>query len=208
MLAVGSFAADMSDPFSAFRALGSARPCHRRGYVDSSLESVERFWNQPKSLGAGGCVEAMVPGDQEKIVLGEHQGGGEVQGVQAAQLALDSELGRLLDQALVHLDHGERWPLLAHGPRGCSACTQADGADTLHEADTTDEPSVGAVHRIADNVAAGLSDVALDQCARVEVEVQRSASRSASTSEDALRPLFTSRGARLGRAYTGLTNRP
>src|ERR1035438_398433 len=114
----------------------------------------------------------------------------------------------MFGQALVHLDHAERRPLLAHGLGGCFACAQADGAAGLREADATHEPPVGAVHRVADELAAGLSDIALDQRAGVKVEVQRSASRSASTSEDALWAVSTSCGARLGRGRAGATNRP
>lgn len=36
-----------------------------------SLGSVERFWNELESFGAGGCVEAVVPGGEEQVVLGE-----------------------------------------------------------------------------------------------------------------------------------------
>ena len=176
--------------------------------VDLSLGSVERFWNEPESFSAGSRVQAAIPGGEEKILPGERESGGEMQGVQAVQPTVDRELGRPFDQALVHLDHAERGPLLAYGLGGCFACAQADGADALHEADTTHEPPVGAFHRVADDVAAGLSDVALDQRARVEVEVQRSASRSESTSDDALSRVLTSRGARLGRARVGATNRP
>jgi hypothetical protein len=102
------------------------------------------------------------------------------------------------DQALVHFDHTERRPLLTHGSRSYLACAQANGADGLHKADTAHEPALGTVHNITDGVAARLGDVALDQRARIEVEIQRSASRSASTSPEALRSLFTGRGARVG----------
>jgi hypothetical protein len=80
--------------------------------------------------------------------------------------------------------------------------------DGLDEADAAHEPALGTVHSFEDGVAAGLGDVALYQRARIEVEVQRSASRSASTSPDALRSLLTGWGARLGRACAGATSRP
>jgi hypothetical protein len=63
-------------------------------------------------------VEAAVPGGEEEIVPGEHEGSGEMQGAQAAQLAGDRELGGVFHQALVHFDHAERSPLLAHLPAG------------------------------------------------------------------------------------------
>ena len=56
--------------------------------------------------------------------------------------------------------------------------------------------------------AARLGDVALHQGASVGIDVQRSASRSAMTSADALPRTFASRGARVGRAAAGGVSRP
>jgi hypothetical protein len=170
--------------------------------------SVKLSWGERQSFGCGCGVEAAVPGGEDEVVLGEHAGGGEVQGVHAAQFAGDREFGGVFDQALVHFDHAERGPLLAHGRRSCRACAEADGANGLHEADTAHEPALGLVHDLVDSVAAGLGDIALDQRARVEVEIQRSDSRSASTNPDALRSLFTGCGARVGSARVGATSRP
>jgi hypothetical protein len=129
-------------------------------------------------------------------------------GIETAQLSADRKLGRGLDQTLINLDHTKRGPLFAYFPSRRLASAKGDSTSCLYEASAADEPPLGTVHRIADNVAARLSDVALDQRARVEIEVQRSASRSASTSEDALLRARTSRGARAGRARAGGSNRP
>lgn len=51
--------------------------------------SVECFWNELQSFGAGGGVEAAVPCGEEEIVLGEHKGASQVQCIQTAQFALD-----------------------------------------------------------------------------------------------------------------------
>lgn len=76
------------------------------------------------------------------------------------------------------------------------------------EARSADEPAVGLLHRVDDDVAAIFGDVALDQRAGVEVDVQRSASRSASSSADALVGAGAGVGACAGRARDGGTMRP
>jgi hypothetical protein len=131
-----------------------------------------------------------------------------MQGVQAAELTIDRQRGRMLDQILIDLDDAKRLPLLPDG--ACSRLTGREGDSTrgLNEADTTDKPAVGVVHRVANEVATRLSDIALYKRACVEIEIQRSASRSDSTSEEALRRDFTRRGARLGRVREGTTTRP
>ncbi|HMH47438.1 MAG TPA: hypothetical protein VK538_06935, partial [Solirubrobacteraceae bacterium] len=126
-----------------------------------------------------------------------------MQRVEAAELEVHGERGAVLDQILIDLDNSERWPLFSDRFRSRLACGKGHCTSGLDETDTTDEPGVGAIHRTSQQVASRLSHVALDERACVEVEVQRSASRSDSTSEEALCRDFTRRGARLGRAREG-----
>ena len=130
-----------------------------------------------------------------------------MQCVHAAKFSVDGEPGGVFDQPLLHFDNSERRPLIANDLGGSLASAQSDGSDGLDEADAAHEPVLGSLHSVEDEVASRLGDVALDQRARVKVEVQRSASRSANTSPEALRSLFTGRGV-LGRVRAGATNRP
>ncbi len=116
--------------------------------------------------------------------------------------------GRRLGQRAVDFDDGERGPLVSECTPGGSPRGQAHGAEHLHEADATRVPPVRAGHRVADEIAAVLADVALHQRARVEVQAQRSASRSARTICDALRVPARRRGALAGCGREGGTTRP
>ncbi len=131
-----------------------------------------------------------------------------MQRVEAAQLKAYGERGAVLDQILIDLDNSERWPIFSDCLPSRLTGGEGHSATGLDETDTTDEPAVGAIHCPPDEVAPRLSDVALDQRARVNVEVQRSASRSDNTSAEALRRDFTRRGARFGRAREGTVTRP
>ena len=162
----------------------------------SVRDSVERCRKKLEADRAGGGVEPSVPGGENKIICRKHAGGSEVQRVQATQLVLDCERAGVLDQALIDFDDRESRPLFACGLRGSSSPREPDGADSLYVPHPTHEPGVGARHRVANKLALRLPDVAFDERARVEVEVQRSASRSARTSADALSRLLTSRGER------------
>jgi hypothetical protein len=133
---------------------------------------------------------------------------GQMQGVQTAQLTIHRHRGCMLDEILIHLDDPERRPFLADSPHGGLTGCNGDSTSGLDEADTADKPPDGAIHRVSNELAARLGDVALDKRACIEIEVQRSASRSDSTSEEALRRDLTSRGARLGRAREGTATRP
>jgi hypothetical protein len=75
---------------------------------------------------------------------------------------------------------------------GSNAGGECDGANGLNEPTAADEPAICVPHRVTDELAVRLRDVALDERAGVQIEVQRSASRSASTTVEALRePLAT-----------------
>jgi len=86
--------------------------------------------------------------------------------------------------------------------------SQVHGPNRLDEPNATNEPAVSGLHRAADEVAARLRHVTLDQRAGVEVEAQRSRSRSANTSSDARREEVVNRGARAGWLRAGGVTRP
>lgn len=56
------------------------------------MDSVERCGKELESSGASRRVQAPIPSREEQIVSGENKGGGEMQGVQAAQFVVDREL--------------------------------------------------------------------------------------------------------------------
>ena len=128
--------------------------------------------------------------------------------VKRAQLVTAGELRRCFDEALINLDHGEGRPFVSDGPGAFLTNHETDRADRLDEGDAASEPQVGIAHRAAHDVAAHLGDVALHQSARVEIEVQRSASRSARTCALADPFAFTRRGARVGFGRVGGATRP
>src|SRR5919202_3984847 len=119
------------------------------------------------------------------------------------EIALERQRGGVLDKRLVDLDDSEGGPLVLDGLDRARPRDQADRPHSLDESGATDVPAVGFRHRSADKLALRLRDIALDERARVEVELQRSASRSESTSEEARRRDLASLGARLGRARAG-----
>ncbi len=131
-----------------------------------------------------------------------------MQRVEAAQIVAKRESGGVLHQRLVDLDDGERGPLVLCGLGRTRCCGQPDHPDGLDEAEAADVPTVSLRHRVAHDVTALLGDVAPDERARVEVQPQRSASRSESTTEAASLPAAASFGARLGCARAGGTSRP
>jgi hypothetical protein len=153
-------------------------------------------------------MKTAVPGGEDRIGGRKQQCRREVQSIEASQLSLHRQRGGVLDEGLIDLDDGEGRPLFPEAPRGRSARRERQSTGDLEETDPTDEPVVGVVHRRADRVAIGLSDVALDERARIQVQVQCSASRSESTTADALRCPFSSRGALLARARDGSITRP
>jgi len=120
----------------------------------------------------------------------------------------DRERRRLLDQRLVDFDHAEGGPLRPERVGRSRSRDQLDGADRLAVADAAGEPAIGGLHRLPDEVASGLGDVALDQRARVEVEDQSSASRSASTAADAEAATRAGWGGCPGRDAPAGTSRP
>src|SRR5579884_2413589 len=166
------------------------------------------FWGNREPFLAGSLVEPAVPGGQHEIVRRQGQGGGQVEGVEAAEIPGQGQLRCPLDQSLVDLHHAECPPLLAYRSSGRVAGGDPYGSNHLHEGDPADEPSVGCVHHLAYQVAPRLLDVALDEGAGVQIQVQRSASRSDRTTWDAERVALASRGARGGRARDGSERRP
>lgn len=110
-----------------------------------------------------GGVQAAVPRAKHEPAGSEQQGGGQVQGVEAAQAVVEGELGRLLDEILVDLDHPKGGPLLTHRLRGSGAGGQSHGANGLDEGDATGKPAIVGLHGGADKLAVGLGHVALDQ---------------------------------------------
>jgi hypothetical protein len=152
-------------------------------------------------------METVIPRRKEQIFAGQHERGCKVQRIQAPKVTLDRECGGLFDECLIDLDDPECRPLPGQPPGGRGACGESDGTERLDEADATDVPTVGLGHRVADEVAERVFYVALYKRAGVEVELQRSASRSASTSDEALRLERTSFGARAGRAAAGARTR-
>ena len=110
----------------------------------------------------------------------------------------ESKVCRMVGKSLVDLYDAEGRPLVLHGSHRLRPRSQANRAHRLDKPDSAHEPPRGLGHRTGHDIAARFSHVPLDQSTRVEVEVQRSASRSASTSADALRRSGTGRGGRRG----------
>src|ERR1044072_235522 len=104
----------------------------------------------------------------------------------------------MLGQRRVDLDHIEGSPVGLHPLARPAPAGQPDGPDGLHVADPAHRPGTGTLHRGEHLFAALLVDVALDQGARVEIEHQRSSSRSARTIAEAERPVRSGLGGRLG----------
>src|SRR5689334_21025111 len=105
----------------------------------------------------------------------------------------------MFDEGLVDLDHVEGQPVRLDPLDALPTSRQTDGANRLHVANPTHRPRPGILHRGNHQLAAILLDIALDESARIEVEHQRSSSRSDKTSPDAERPVPNGRGERLGR---------
>jgi hypothetical protein len=153
-------------------------------------------------------MEATIPRGNDEIDVGEHKRRGEVQCVQAAKLSRHRKSSGMLDQVLVDLHDPKRQPLIFEGARGGASGGEANRPSGLDESNAAHEPTVGAVHRVTHEIAASLPHVALDERARVQIDVQRSASRSARTSDEALCRPRAKRGARFGRARDGARRRP
>ncbi len=83
--------------------------------------SGEGLWDEPKSCSACGIVQSAVPRREYEILVREHEGGGEVQSVEAAQCAIDRKRGRVFYEALVYLDDAEHGPLRTDRLGGCLA---------------------------------------------------------------------------------------
>lgn len=150
----------------------------------------------------------MVPRGEDEVLTGQQERGSQVERIEASEIVLERETGGVLDEWLVDLDNTERGPFIPDRLYRADVRCTADGTNGLDVSGTTDEPSLGASHRVTDEFAALLSDVALDEGACIQIQVQRSASRSRSTSAEALTPLAASFGGRAGRTRVGDSNRP
>ena len=73
--------------------------------------------------------------------------------VRAAQVAVDGERGGVFSQGLVDLDDAERRALFAHQPGCLPPGAQRNNADRLNEPDAADEPAMGFLHGLADELA-------------------------------------------------------
>ena len=156
---------------------------------------------QPNSSGQGAQsslarsdVQTKVPGRKDDAFSWKRQCRRKMQSVECAQAGCDSEPRCAFGKALVELYHAAGPPLVAHSL--CAKLTgfQADRADDLDETVPTARPSRGRRHCFPHIVAAILDNVALDQCARVEIERQRSSSRSARIKADAEVPVLIGGG--------------
>ena len=188
-------------PVPLARSARSPHRCHRNRSLDGERKQFQSFC-------ACGGVKAAVPRREHEILAGQHESGSEMERIEAAQLAVESKRGGVLGELLVKLEDPERGPLVPDGLGRGETGDESDRADRLDEARPAHEPALGSLHRSMDVVGARLRDVALDQRTRVEVEVQRSASRSESTIADALRRALAGLGAWVGRAREGGTTRP
>src|SRR5262245_27012554 len=102
-----------------------------------------------------------------------------MQCVACSQAFHEGDLCRALGNVAAYLNHREGPPIVPNAPCSKLARSETDRTDSLDEAQpaTRQLPRFG--HRRPHRVAAVLCDVALDQSARIEVESQRSSSRSA-----------------------------
>jgi hypothetical protein len=131
-----------------------------------------------------------------------------VQGIEAAEPMLDGQRRSVFSYAFVDLDDGERRPLLTKSLARRRATGELHGAQGLDKAHAADAPDIGLLHRVAQDIAVFLIQVALDERACVQIETQRSASRSESTSSVALVFALTMRGGRVGSDRDGGVTRP
>jgi len=166
------------------------------------------LWNRVTTPALGGAMESMVPCGESEILGREDEGRGQVEGVEAAEPVLEGKRQRAFGQWLVDLDDSEGRPLGPGRVPGGGSADERHCPQGLDETDSTDEPSVGALHRVKDDDAPRLGDVPLDQGTGIDVEVQRPASRSAKITADALRGAPTSRGGRAGGACEAGASRP
>jgi hypothetical protein len=185
---------------------GSGHP--RRSCPQARPRLVKRPREQLDTFGQASCMQTPVPGGNDDAVLWEQERRRKMKSVQAPEPSLDREPRCAFDQPLVNLDDGECRPLSLEGARRCPTTRQRERTRNLDESDTRYEPLVGVIHRVSNQVTAGLGHVALDECAGVQIEAQRSASRSESTSAEALRRALTRRGALEGRTRDGGATRP
>lgn len=59
-------------------------------------------------------VQSVIPCCEYEILAREYEGGGEVQGVEAAQCAIDHKRSGIFHEALVYLDDAEDGPLITN----------------------------------------------------------------------------------------------
>src|ERR1017187_8738745 len=96
---------------------------------------LERAGENIEPFCTGARMETSVPRGEDEIVLGQHERGSQMQGVEAAELSIHRQRGRVLDQILIDLDDAERWPLLMESSGSSWTCRESDSTGGLHEAD-------------------------------------------------------------------------
>ena len=92
-----------------------------------------------------------------------------MQGIEATKLVPQRQAESILDEVLVDFDDAKSRPLRAHHPDCGRTRSEADRTSCLKEANAADEPTIRPPHQSASQIAPRLSDVALDQGARIDV---------------------------------------
>ncbi len=84
---------------------------------EATVWSAEPFWGQCESLGTRVGVEPAVPGGDPEILNAQHERGGEMERVEAAEIAVKGKRGGVPDEGLVDLDARRAPPKTrCHGP--------------------------------------------------------------------------------------------
>jgi hypothetical protein len=208
---ISTFPLDIADPVSPLGQASDRKVSDRSRTGDlldhnqgSEVRRVRGLWEvgrqstEPAAIGRQ--PKTPVPGRQNAISGRHDKCRCEVEGIERSQILSGRELGGAVDQALVHLHDVEERPLLAEPAGGTSCGARGPGQrdQRLRVADPADMPCPRSIHRLQQLLAARLGDIALDERAGVEVEVQRSASRSSRTWREALRLAFEGAGLRRG----------
>lgn len=149
-----------------------------------------------------------IPTCENQICGGQRQGRGKVERIQAAKVVDARQRGRLIGKLPIHFDHVECRTLNIEFFDRRRSPGQANRPGGFDEPDAADEPAISIRHRAAYEFAALLGYVALDQRAGIEIEVQRSWSRSEMTAAEALVDAWASVGGQVGRALDATVSRP
>lgn len=96
-------------------------------------------------------MQTSIPRGEHEPRGRQHERGGQVQGIEGEEVAVKRQRRGMLGEALVDFNDSEGRPLPTHGLRRRRAAGKTHGADGLDEADTTDEPAIAVVQRVADD---------------------------------------------------------